>query len=71
MKSILNDVEYRRIAHTFELMKYIHGGEWVNATLSRHRDIRNALTEYEKRYIIDLESSLIQRSSHESDVDRR
>lgn len=68
---LLSDIEYRRIAHTFELMKYIHGGEWVNATLSRHRDIRNALLDYEKRYIIDLESSLIKRSSDESNSNAR
>lgn len=59
----LSDVEYARIARRFQLMKYIHGPEWVQATLRRHRDIYFALCDYEKRYIIDLESNLILRSS--------
>ena len=63
MSYLLSDIEYSRIARRFQLMKYIHGPEWVQATLRRHRGIYNALCDYEKRYIIDLESSLILRSS--------
>lgn len=61
---MLTDLEYDRISRRLEKMKVIHGPEWVNATLIRHKHIRNALLEYEKRYIIDLESELI---SHKGD----
>lgn len=40
-------------------MKYIHGGEFVNATLIRHTKIRQALVDYEKTAIIDLESEIL------------
>ena len=59
MKAILNDIQYNRIAHKLQLMKYIHGPVWVQATLRCHKDILLALQEYERRYIIDLESDLI------------
>lgn len=66
MSSPLSHIEYIQIARFFQLMKYIHGPEFVQSTLRRHKDIFLALTEYEKRYIVDLESSLIDRSSDES-----
>lgn len=59
MTKKLSDIEYNRIAHKLQLMKYIHGPEWVQATLRRHKDIMIALQDYEKCYIIDLESDLI------------
>ena len=49
MKAILNDIQYNRIAHKLQLMKYIHGPVWVQATLRCHKDILLALQEYEKR----------------------
>lgn len=56
----LSAVEYRIISKNIESMKIIHGPEWVNATLRRHKDILLALQDYEKCYIVDLESKLIQ-----------
>lgn len=61
--SRLSDIEYMKIARRIQMMKYIHGAEWVNATLRRHKDLFLALQEYEKTYIIDLESNLIERSA--------
>lgn len=58
---ILTDIEYDRIVRRLEKMRIVHGPEWLNATLLRHKTIFLALQDYEKRYIIDLESELISR----------
>ena len=55
---MLSDIEYDRIVRRLEKMRIVHGPEWLNATLIRHVSIRQALLDYEKRYIIDLESEL-------------
>lgn len=55
---ILSDIQYRKIAHFIRDMKYIHGGDFVNATLIRHKDLKLALLDYEKTHIIDLESEI-------------
>ena len=54
---MLSDIEYDRIVRRLEKMRIVHGPEWLNATLIRHVSIRQALLDYEKRYIIDLEKS--------------
>lgn len=59
---MLSDLEFSRISRFFEKLKILHGPEYVNATLKRHKDIFIALQDYEKRYIVDLESNLISRS---------
>lgn len=59
---MLTNLEFCRIAKYLGYMKIIHGPEWLNATLKRHKDIYLALQDFEKRYIIDLESNLIARS---------
>lgn len=59
---LLSDLEFSRISRFFEKLKVLHGPEYVNATLKRHKDIFIALQDYEKRYIVDLESNLISRS---------
>lgn len=56
---VISRTQYFEIARTLQMMKYIHGVDFVNGTLVRHPDIRNALLDYEKRYIIDLENDLI------------
>lgn len=60
---VISDLEFTRISRFFEKLKVLHGPEYVNATLKRHKDIYLALQDYEKRYIIDLESNLIARSN--------
>lgn len=64
---MLSELEYLQIATFFSSMKAIHGPEFVNSTLRRHKDIYLALQDYEKRYIIDLESNLIHRSSKDNE----
>lgn len=64
---MLSDLEYFSIAQMFSNMKAIHGPEFVNATLKRHKDIYFALQDYEKRYIVDLESNLLTRSSKDDE----
>lgn len=59
---MITDIEYMKIARRIQMMKYIHGAEWVNATLRRHKDLLFALQDYEKTFIIDAESNLIGRS---------
>lgn len=55
---MLTSTEYFKIASHIQMMKYIHGADFVNATLLRHSVLRNALLDYEKRFIIDTESDL-------------
>ena len=54
----MTDLEYLQIGSFFQALKAIHGPEFVNATLRRHKALAIALTDFEKRYIIDLESNL-------------
>lgn len=54
----MTDTEYTKIARFFEKLKIIHGPEFVNATLNRHRLIQKALLDYEKSAITELESNL-------------
>ena len=53
-KKMISDLQYQKIARLFRNMKYIHGGEFVNATLIRHSRLKQALQDYEKTAIIDL-----------------
>lgn len=55
---MISETQYFRIARLFRNMKYIHGGEFVNATLIRHGKLKQALLDYEKCAIIDLESEI-------------
>lgn len=50
--------QYCRIGKFFEHMKAIHGPDFVNATLNRHKILRQALLDYEKCFIIDTEGEL-------------
>lgn len=54
----LDLAEYLDIGDFIIAMKAIHGPEFVNSTLVRHKILRLALLEFEKRYIIDVESEL-------------
>lgn len=49
---------YDIIAEFLGKLKVIHGPEFVNATLNRHKDLYKALLEYEKSAITELESNL-------------
>lgn len=55
---MLTDLQYMKIARRIQMMKYIHGAEWVNSTLRRHKKLLLALQDYEKTYIIDTESNI-------------
>lgn len=55
---MLSENEYLKLAIFFTNMKYIHGNDFVNSTLKRHPEIRNALIEYEKEFILRVESNL-------------
>lgn len=49
---------YRDIIQLLTDLRIVHGPEFVNGTLLRHQVLRRALLDYEKRAIIDLESSI-------------
>lgn len=57
-KNIISGVQYSQIAHFCWKLKVIHGNDFLNATLRRHPIIKNALTDYEKQRIIDLEREI-------------
>lgn len=56
---MISKTDYFHLANFFFQVKCIHGPEFVNATLKRHKEIAKALTEYEKEYIKRVESNLI------------
>lgn len=55
----LNYGQYIRISSFLRRMKYIHGADFVNSTLRRHYELKNALTEFEKNHILDLEREFL------------
>lgn len=55
---MMTDLQYNKIAKFFEKLKVLHGPEFVNATLNRHKKLYAALLEYEKYAIQDIESNL-------------
>lgn len=50
--------KYDEIVTFFGQLKVIHGPEFVNATLHRHKKLALRIADYEKCRIIDLESNL-------------
>lgn len=54
----MSELEYLQIGSFFQALKAIHGPEFVNATLRRHKKLALALQDFEKTYIIELESNL-------------
>ena len=54
----LTNKQYNEITQFFSSLKVLHGPEFVNATLNRHRDLQKALIDYEKNVITELESNL-------------
>lgn len=69
---MINSIQYHRLARFFKNMKAIHGPDFVNATLSRHSKLKQALLDYEKTYIIDLEGEILFGDSyHESNSNAR
>lgn len=54
----MSELEYLQIGSFFQALKAIHGPEFVNATLKRHKRLYLALMDFEKKYIVDLESNL-------------
>lgn len=49
---------YNSCISLLEQVKLVHGGQGLNATLSRHKNLTLFLTDYQKRLIVDLESKL-------------
>lgn len=56
---MMTDVEFTKCARFFEKLKILHGPEFVNATLNRHKKLNNALLEYERCVITELESNVL------------
>lgn len=56
---MINSIQYHKIARFFTNMKAIHGPDFVNATLRRHKNLFLALQDYEKTFIIDLEGEIL------------
>ena len=54
----MSELEYLQIGSFFQALKAIHGPEFINATLRRHKKLALALQDFEKSYIIELESNL-------------
>lgn len=54
----LNDFKYIQIVKFLFRMKIVHGNDFLNVTLRNHPKIKNALLDYEKQHIIDLEREL-------------
>lgn len=57
-QEILDTALYKSIIDLLQEVKLIHSPEGLNNTLRRHPRIKLFLIEYQKRYIIDLESKI-------------
>lgn len=56
--NLISGIQYSRIAHFCWKLKIIHGNDFLNATLRKHPIIKNALLNYEKHNIIELEREI-------------
>lgn len=50
--------DYARVTNFLRRYKIVHGAVDLNATLRRHYRLADALREYEKKTIIDLEGEI-------------
>lgn len=55
---LISGIDYSKIAHFCWKIKVIHGNDFLNATLRKHPIIKNALLNYEKNRIIELEREI-------------
>lgn len=49
---------YNSIIQLLNEVKLVHGGQGLQSTIKRHRTLTNFLCEYQRKYIIDLESKI-------------
>lgn len=56
----LDNINYYKIVGFLEALKIIHGPLFVSSTLKKHPKLAEALLIYEKDYILELESNLIE-----------
>lgn len=56
--NVMPSILYSQIAHFCWKMKVIHGNDFLNVTLRNHPKIKNALTEFEKSRILELEREI-------------
>lgn len=55
---LISGIDYSRIAHFCWKLKVIHGNDFLNTTLRKHPTIKNALLDYEKNHIMELEREI-------------
>lgn len=55
----MNYSEYIKITSFLQRLKHVHGGGFVDATLRRHSKLKNALQEFEKKHILDIETEIL------------
>ena len=56
--NIITGYQYSRISHFCHHIKIVHGNDFLNTTLRKHPIIKNALLDYEKQHIIELEREI-------------
>lgn len=57
-QEMLDTCLYKSIIELLNEVKLIHSPEGLNQTLRRHPRVKLFLIDYQKRYIIDLESKI-------------
>lgn len=57
-QELLDTALYRGIISLLSEVKLVYGPEGLNNTLRRHNRIKLFLYDYQKKYIIDLESKI-------------
>lgn len=57
-QEMLDTCLYKSIIELLNEVKLIHSPEGLNQTLRRHPRVKMFLIDYQKRYIIDLESKI-------------
>lgn len=55
---MLNDFKYIQIVKFLHRLKIVHGNDFLNVTLRNHPKIKEALLDYEKQHILDLEREI-------------
>lgn len=57
-QEILDTALYNSLIKLLQDVKLVHGPTGLDNTIKRHGNIRRFLIDYQKRYIIDLESKI-------------
>lgn len=65
MKNIMTQTQYIKVIRFLECLKIHNGNIFLNKTLRNHSQLNQALLDYEKEHIIELEREIFNSESSE------